>query len=308
MPFILVPAFESMSGPFTMPKTKEQLENRVKNGKFQRFHRSFSGQALDLTLWFRSNEPFLNTPIQLANEHYGWFSRRHFEKVKQLPTLCHEQFTDRGFNKIMCYLHLRLLGFTPIFIPDGWVVHEWGLHDRVEQKEQYAIDDQGEILQNLEEEKTSSYLTKLGPHIFVMGICDLITWLGWWDAIESCKKVPCQREFEPKTQVDLKAIAGAKAKLQICYQDIVTIQGLGAFEGGCVNDNKNTKNTKPLKTLLNMGKEPKPVSLLSRTKNVQAEREFPSDKEEKKPHLGLTAQKNRALFRLHKKARERRDL
>ena len=99
----------------------------------------------------------------------------------------------------MCYLHLRLLGFLPIFLPTGWVIHEDGLHEKREEIEKITSRE-GELEEEFQAVTKGGYRGMLGPHIWVEGVCDLVTGIGWWGVVESCRRVICSRAYEPRSQ------------------------------------------------------------------------------------------------------------
>jgi hypothetical protein len=133
------------------PENKDHLIELTESNKILRFHANFEGQEMNYTKWTTTTEPFIHSPIQLLNEHYAWFSRTVLTQATSRP-LCDEAFFDRGYNKIMCYIELRLLGFVPIIVPDAWLLHVPEVVEFVGEKA-FQYDDDSITLQKNENEK-----------------------------------------------------------------------------------------------------------------------------------------------------------
>uniref|UniRef100_A0A7S4KLD1 Uncharacterized protein n=1 Tax=Paramoeba aestuarina TaxID=180227 RepID=A0A7S4KLD1_9EUKA len=130
-----------------------------------------------------------------------------------------EEFFDRGFNKIMCYLHVRMRGFKPYFIPDGYLVHDVGIHHgKLKIPTNLSPEDE-----EVTEQFAGLYRETVIRHLLFQGFCELITQTGWLEAIApQCDSLCVLSPTE-------KMIVGArngKIQLRKCYSEIIKLQGL----------------------------------------------------------------------------------
>ena len=240
---LVAPAFEfkvkDENLEVTWPQSKSHLSDLIDSEDILRFHSDFEGQELNFTHWKDTAHPFVHSPIRLLNEHYAWYSRSLFSQITSDP-LCDEVFFDRGYNKIMCYIHLRLLSFAPVILPDSWVLHapeseesititEQVSHNYEEQvNELHAItSQQGEETKGLSQNSESS----LRPHrrptpayykrLFHYQICSQLSRYGWIDASNVCI-----RYCEIQALKESLSFYKSRSYLRLCYNDIVNLQGL----------------------------------------------------------------------------------
>ena len=202
-------------------RTKEGLLPYVFSGGVALFHTPFEGQLVNLSVWNSSTAPFIHTNPRLLNEHYVWFSRSAYKEETTEP-LCDEFFFDRGYNKIMCYIQLRLKDFYPAVIPDGFLIHALE-GDGQEEKGQLF---RGELrsLNITKKGKTRKPIVQYRPtgpfykSLFHVRVCEKLEKGGWLEKVPYCGGF-CG---------GLKNLAFSMARTEMrnCYHRIGEYQGL----------------------------------------------------------------------------------
>ena len=158
---------------------------------------------MDLPKWFNATEPFFHSPSRMKNEHYAWFSWKQYQKISN-ENLCDEHYFDRGYNKIACYFQLRIsgtlpaetnvfvfcffcnqshlkmsfcllfLGFIPVVIPDGWLIHE--------------VSDVRHSLEGTNETRfRRRHNNRIYMSLFFANFCSKIEPFGWIKRLKACE-------------------------------------------------------------------------------------------------------------------------
>ena len=211
---------ESSQGSLSV-KTKEGLLPHLETGQIKLFHAPFEGQLLNLTFWNSSNTPYIHTNIRLLNEHYVWFSRSTYTDATREP-LCDEFFFDRGYNKIMCYLQLRLNDFYPVAIPDGFLIHALEGDGKVGNEKLFEgelsslnITKKGKARKPMVQYRPTGPFYKTLLHV---RFCEKVKREGWDEKVPFCAKF-C-------SSLQNLSYSIARGELRNCYHRIGTFQGI----------------------------------------------------------------------------------
>eukprot|EP00211_Chloroparvula_japonica_P004548 CAMPEP_0119156352 /NCGR_PEP_ID=MMETSP1310-20130426/52210_1 /TAXON_ID=464262 /ORGANISM="Genus nov. species nov., Strain RCC2339" /LENGTH=664 /DNA_ID=CAMNT_0007148963 /DNA_START=2960 /DNA_END=4955 /DNA_ORIENTATION=- len=135
----------------TTPETKNALLAQIAKAQARIFHQSFVGQNFNLSKWSRETGDALVDVdfISSHHEYYCWF--RTLDVFRELRDddlhICDVHFVDRGFNKIACFMVLRLLNYMPVIISDGFIFHTPELPKKLTSADATAVKFENDIHQ-----------------------------------------------------------------------------------------------------------------------------------------------------------------